>query len=106
MIDYAYAMGVAPGAAGEGQPSPLIGLLPILLMFVIFYFLLIRPQQRRQKEHQKMVGALKRNDEVVTTGGVHGKIMDVKESSVILKIDDHTKIEVQRNCIGFVKKTA
>ena len=105
MIDYAYAMGVSPGAEG-GQANPLIGLLPIILMFVIFYFLLIRPQQRRQKEHQKMVAALKKNDEVVTTGGVHGKIMDVKETSVILKIDDHTKIEVQRNCIGFIKKVA
>lgn len=106
MINYAYAMGTAPGAAGGAQPNPLVGLLPIILMFVIFYFLLIRPQQRRQKEHQKMVSAVKRNDEVVTTGGVHGKIMDVKEATVILKVDDHTKIEVQKNCIGFIKKIA
>jgi len=85
--------------------NPLISLLPLILIFVIFYFLLIRPQKISQREHQKMIENLNKNDEVVTTGGIHGTIINVKEKTVILRIDENVKVEVEKNCIAYLKKT-
>ncbi|MBI5143851.1 MAG: preprotein translocase subunit YajC [Candidatus Omnitrophica bacterium] len=87
-------------------PSPLLNLMPIILIFVIFYFLLIRPQKKTQDEHKKMIQGLKKNDEVITSGGVHGTIANVKESTVTLKVDDNVKIEVQKNSISTIKRKA
>lgn len=98
----AYAQ--AAGAA-EAGPSPLVSFMPIILIFIIFYFLLIRPQKKAQEEHRRMVGQLKKNDEVITTGGIHGTITNVKDDSVVLKIDDNVKIEIQKNAIGVLKKS-
>jgi len=78
---------------------------PLILIFVIFYFLLIRPQKTKEKEHQKMLSSLSKNDEVVTSSGIHGTIINVKDKSVILRIDDNVKIEIEKNCIAYVKKT-
>ena len=86
--------------------SPLVNLMPIILIFVIFYFLLIRPQKKTQEVHKKMIAALKKNDEVITSGGIHGTIVNVKESSVVLRVDDNTKIEVQKNSISTMKRKA
>lgn len=95
----------AQGAAGQAEAgSPLFSLMPIIIIFVIFYFLLIKPQKKAQEDHKKMVLTLKKNDEVITTGGVHGTIVNVKDASVILKIDDNVKIEVQKNAITTLKK--
>jgi len=74
--------------------------LPLILIFVIFYFLLIRPQQKKQKEHQKMLESLKKNDRVVTIGGIHGVIQDIKKETIVLKIDDDTKIMVDKSAIA------
>jgi preprotein translocase subunit YajC len=98
-------MGQAPQAQGTAQPSPLVSMMPIILIFIVFYFLLIRPQQKKQQEHLDMVKKLKKNDEVVTNGGIHGTIVNVKDNSVVLRVDDNCKIEVQRSSIGVVKKT-
>jgi len=97
----AYAEGV--GVAAKG--NPIASLFPIVIIFVIFYFLLIRPQKKTQDEHKKLVAALKKNDEVITNGGIHGTIVNVKDNSVVLRVDDNVKIEVQRNCIATLKKT-
>ncbi|NQT21994.1 MAG: preprotein translocase subunit YajC [Candidatus Omnitrophica bacterium] len=97
----AYAQAQAPGAA---QGSPLLSFLPIILIFVIFYFLLIRPQKKQQQEHRKMVSALKKNDEVITSGGMHGTIVNLKDNSVVLRVDDNVKVEVQRSAISILKK--
>jgi len=87
------------------QPTYGIGsMVPLIFMFAVFYFLIIRPQQKKQKEHEHMVQNLKKNDEVVTTGGVHGTIVNVKDKSFVLRIDDNVKIEVERNSISYVKK--
>lgn len=86
--------------------SPLMNLMPIILIFVIFYFLLIRPQKKAQDEHKKMIAALKKNDEVITSGGIHGTIMNVKDASVTLKIDDNVKIEIQKSHIAAIKRKA
>lgn len=88
----------------QPQPSPILNMLPLLLIFIIFYFLLIRPQQKKQKEHEEMLKKLEKNDEIVTTGGIHGTIVNVKETSVTLRIDDNCKIELQKNCVAYVKK--
>jgi len=81
--------------------SPII---PLIFIFVIFYFLLIRPQKSKEKEHQKMLASLNKNDEVVTSGGIHGTIVNVKDKTVILRIDDNVKLELEKNCIAYLKK--
>jgi len=88
----------------QAQPSPFLNMLPLVLIFVIFYFLLIRPQQKKQKEHEETLKKLDKNDEIVTTGGIHGTIVNVKDTTVILRIDDNVKVELQKNCVAFVKK--
>jgi len=88
------------------QPNPVINLFPLILIFIIFYFLLIRPQKIRQRGHQKMISELKKNDEVITAGGIHGVIVNVKEKTVILRVDDNTRIEVEKTAIAQLKKYA
>ena len=87
----------AETATGLGS---LFSMLPILLIFVIFYFLLIRPQSKKQKETEKMIAALKKGDKIVTIGGIHGVISSTKENTVIVKVDDNTKIEFNRSAIA------
>lgn len=101
MTSIAYAMSGAP-AAGQGGAGA--SFVPIILIFIIFYFLLIKPQQKKQKEHQEMQKGLKKNDEVVTNGGIHGTIVNVKDRTVTLRVDEGTRIEVQKESIGFIKK--
>ena len=84
--------------------NQLMNLMPIILIFIVFYFLLIRPQKKTQEEHKKMIASLKKNDEIITSGGIHGVIVNVKDSSVMLRVDDNVKIEVQKNSISVVKK--
>jgi len=102
MNAYAQAAGAATGGP---QGSPIMSLMPIIVIFVIFYFLLIRPQKKAQEEHKKMVSAVKKNDEVVTSGGIHGTIVNVKDNTVVLKIDDNVKMEIQKSAIGTLKKS-
>lgn len=87
----------------SGQ-SPLVSLMPIVFIFIIFYFLLIRPQKKAQDDHKKMIAALKKNDEVVTSGGIHGTIVNVKEAVVTLKVDDNVKVDVEKSCIARVTR--
>ncbi|MGE4334730.1 MAG: preprotein translocase subunit YajC [Pigmentiphaga sp.] len=79
-----------------GGDNALLGMLPIILMFVVLYFLMIRPQMKRQKEHRNMVSALAKGDEVITAGGLVGKITDVKDNYVTLEIaqDNGRAVEV------------
>ena len=86
------------------QPNAIVSLMPIIFIFGIFYFLLIRPQQKKQKDHEKMVSELKKNDEVVTNGGIHGTVVNVKDSTLTLKIDENVKIEINKSAIGYVEK--
>ena len=93
-------------APAQGPPGgALAGMMPILLMFGIFYFLLIRPQQKRQKEHEAMVKNLAKNDEVVTNGGLHGTVVGLKESSVLLRIAENVRVELQRSAVSKVVKS-
>ena len=84
--------------------NPIMSLVPLILIFVIFYFMLIRPQKNKEKEQQKMLKGLNKNDEIVTLSGIHGTIVNVKEKTITLRIDDNVKIELERNCVAYIKK--
>lgn len=84
--------------------NPIMNLLPLIFIFVVFYFLLIRPQKTKEKEHKKMLESLGKNDEIVTTGGIHGTIASIKDKSYILRVDDNVKIEIEKNCVAYLKK--
>jgi len=87
----------------QGQ-NPMAALFPLVLIFFIFYFLLIRPQYKKQKEHANMLESLKKGDSVVTIGGIHGVIQDIKKSEALLKIDDNTKVLIDKTAIARIKK--
>jgi preprotein translocase subunit YajC len=91
----------APQGEG-GQGSPLSGLWMIALIFVIFYFLLIRPQQKKQKQHQKMLEGITKGDKVVTSGGMYGTVVGVKDNVVVLKIAENVKVEFSKASISHV----
>jgi preprotein translocase subunit YajC len=97
--------GGTDGAAG-GPASFLTNLIPFAAIIAIFYFLIIRPQNKKQKETQKMLAALKKGDKIVTIGGIHGIIQSVKEGSVIVKVDENTKLEFSRSAISNVEALA
>jgi preprotein translocase subunit YajC len=90
------ANGAAPAGGG------LLGMLPILLIFVVFYFMLIRPQNKRAKEHRAMVATLEAGAEVATNGGIVGKVTEVGENFLTVEIADNVKVKVQRNTIAQV----
>lgn len=72
------------------------------LVFVIFYFLIIRPQNKKQKEMQKMIAGVKKGDKIITIGGIHGVVAAVKETTVLVKVDDGTRIEFSKSAISSV----
>ena len=90
-------------AQGAAAPAdPLLSMLPLLLVFVVFYFFLIRPQSKRQKEHKAMVAKLAVGDEVVTAGGVLGKVTELGEQFIQVEVADGVRIKVQRHTLGAV----
>ena len=93
----------AGAAASGGMAGLLVQFAPLLLIFVIFYFLLIRPQTRRAKEHRDMIGAVKRNDVAVTSGGLIGKVTKVEESEIELEIAAGTKVRVVKTMLAEVR---
>jgi preprotein translocase subunit YajC len=98
----AYAMG-APGGGGGGT-SQLMSFAPIILIFVVFYFLLIRPQQKRAKEHRSLLSNLKEGDQVITSGGIYGRITGIRDDKITLEISDKVRVKVNRGNIGGVVK--
>ena len=93
LISPAFAQGATGGDAGWA------GLLPIVLMFVLLYFMMIRPQMKRAKEHKAMTDALQKGDEVVTTGGLLGKITKVSDAYITLEVATGIEINVQRPAV-------
>lgn len=87
-------------AGGAAAPSFAIQMLPLVLIFAVFYFLLIRPQQQRAKEQQQMLANLKRNDEVVTSGGIYGRIIGLGEQILELEIAPNVRIRIDRSQIA------
>jgi preprotein translocase subunit YajC len=98
MFDIAYAQ----GAPGVGGPGPMLTIFPFILIFAIMYFMVIRPQQKKAKDHQALLDKLKKNDEVMTSGGIYGKVVDLKETVVTLEVAPNVRIRVHRPQIASV----
>jgi len=96
LISPAYAQAAASG----GTESLLATMLPMVAIFAIFYFLMIRPQQKKQKEHRAMIDALEKGNEVVTAGGVVGRVSKVEDQYVTLEIAQGVEIRVQRHAVS------
>lgn len=106
MISQAFAMAGAP-AEGASQSGGAFGMLiPILLMFGIMYLLIIRPQQKKSRDHQKMLSALSKGDEVVTSGGLYGKVTGITDKVLTIEIADKVKVKVSRGHIAGKKGDA
>ena len=107
MVGLAFAMGSpaggAPGGSG-GMLAQFQGMIPLVLMFAIFYFLLIRPQQKKAKEHRALLDALKKGDQVVTAGGMHGKVTALDDQVVTLEIAPGVNVKINKGYIASVKK--
>lgn len=86
------------------QPGMASYLFPLAIIFFIFYILLIRPQQKQEKEFKKMLEGLKKNDQIVMVSGIHGTIVHVKEKTFIIRIDDNTRIEIDKNSVARLEK--
>lgn len=98
LISNAYAQ-----AAGASDPTGgLMGLLPLILMFVVLWFLMIRPQMKRAKEHKALLEGLQKNDEVLTQGGIVGKVVSISDAYVTVEVATNTQIIVQKQAIGAV----
>jgi len=105
LINTAYAMGQMGGAGGQADAGGGFGaFVPIILMFVIFYFLLIRPQQKKTKEHQEIITNLKKGDRVITSGGIHGQITSLDETTVNIEIAEKVRIKVTRASLAGLNK--
>ena len=89
-------------AAGGAQPNAFLQLLPLILIFVVFYFLLIRPQAKRAKEHKAMVAALGAGDEIVTSGGILGRIVETGDQFLVVEIAEGVRVKVQRHTVSSV----
>lgn len=97
-ISDALAQGEPAAAAGD----PFLALLPLVLFAVVFYFLLIRPQAKRQKEHRKMVESLAKGDEVVTIGGIAGRIADLGDNFALLEVSEGVSVKIRRAAVEAV----
>ncbi len=90
----------APASPGGG----LLSILPFIFIFVIMYYVMLRPQMRRQKEAARLVSALKTGDRVITSSGIHGLISNVKDTTVIVKVADNVKLEIEKTAVTNVVK--
>ena len=96
---------MAPQGQGAQGGNPILSFLPFILIIVVMYFLMIRPQQKKQKEHQRMLEQLKKGDNVITSGGIHGKVAGFTDENktVIIKVDDNVKLNIDKSFITTVK---
>jgi len=101
----AYAMGGGGAGAEGGQSAGFGAFVPLIIMFAIFYFLLIRPQQKKAKQHKELLGALKKGDRVVSSGGLHGTVTGLTDDVVTMEIAPKVRVKVSRGSIsGFIAK--
>jgi preprotein translocase subunit YajC len=87
-------------------PNPAAMLLPFAMMFLIFYLIVFRPQSKERKAHQAMLKNLKKNDEVVTSGGLIGTVVNAKPDTLTLRVDDNVRVEVERAAVARLRKSA
>ena len=97
-MSFVLAQATPAGAPG----NPILSFLPLIALFIIFYFLMIRPQMKRQKEHRNLVAALAKGDEVVTNGGMAGRVDEVGESFLTVEIAPNVKVKLQKGAVSQV----
>lgn len=104
MLGLAFAMSGSPGGAtgAGGAAGAFQQFIPLALMFAIFYFLLIRPQQKKAKEHRALLESIKKGDQVITAGGVHGKVASVEDGIVGLEIATGVVIKITKSYIAAI----
>jgi preprotein translocase subunit YajC len=98
-ISSAFAQTAPAAAAGGDMQSSLMSMLPLVLMFVVLYFVMIRPQMKKQKEHKAMIDAIAKGDEVVTAGGMLGRVSKLGDSYVGLEVANGVEIQIQRSAV-------
>lgn len=101
MLDFLISPASAQAAAAA-QPSAFVQFAPLVVLFVLFYFLLIRPQMKRNKEHRQMLDKIAKGDEVVTSGGLAGKVVNIGEAYLSIEIAEGTTVKVQKTAVGSV----
>jgi preprotein translocase subunit YajC len=99
MINVAYAA----GPLGGDPMGMLISLAPLILIFIVFYFLLIMPQQKKAKQHKEMLDNIQKGDDVITSGGIHGKVVGISEQVLTLDVGDKVKVKVSKEFIAHRK---
>lgn len=100
LISNAFAQ--AAPAAAQDPLSSITGILPLIFMFVVLWFLMIRPQMKRAKEHKALLEGLQKNDEVLTQGGIVGKVVSISDAYVTVEVATNTQIIVQKQAVGAV----
>ena len=98
---------LAQAQSAPAPSSPVGGIgffVPFIFIFIIMYFVMIRPQKKRQEQQQKLIASIKTGDRVVTNAGIHGLISNVKDTTVIVKVADNVKIEMEKSAITTVLK--
>jgi len=99
MTKFAYLFLMGQPAGSTGQNNPLVTFLPLILVFVVFYFFMIRPQMKKQKEMTSYRSSLKKGDKVVTTGGIFGRVTEVKDHYVTIDVGGDIKLKVDKNAL-------
>ena len=95
------AMG-SPNGGAEGGASSILSFLPLILIFIVFWFMIIRPQKRQQDQRKTMIKAIKRGDQIITSGGLFGTVKDVKQDRVVATIAEGVKVEISKSSINAV----
>ncbi|MFY7870946.1 MAG: preprotein translocase subunit YajC [Limnohabitans sp.] len=98
-ISSAFAQTAPAAAAGGDMQSTLMSMLPLLLMFAVLYFVMIRPQMKKQKEHRAMIEALAKGDEIVTAGGLLGKVSKIGDAYIGVELASGVEVQMQRNAV-------
>lgn len=99
MTNFAYLFLMAQPAGSTGQTNPLVTFLPLILVFVVFYFFMIRPQMKKQKEMNNYRNSLKKGDKVITTGGIYGKVYEVKDTYVMVEVGGDLRLKIDKNAL-------
>lgn len=105
MLFFPVALAYAEGGVGSlfGGGGGIMNIAPLVILFVIFYFLLIRPQQKKAKEHKQMLSEVKKGDNIVTTGGIYGRVTTVSDDTLMVEIADNVRVKIARDAIAMRK---
>lgn len=86
----------------SGDSNPMAMFLPLILIFIVFYFFIIRPQKKKEDDRKKMIEAVRKGNRVITVGGVHGTVTQVDETSVLVQVDNNTKLRIEKSALSSV----